>query len=218
MVRINIIVEGGVPGSSVGTDVFNNVEALRESLNRFFSRLLNRSDVQIAIHAGYGYRNAARMYIRQSGEKSLFVDSDRPADRMEEWFESLINTENPDKSIIIPAEMREKVYFMVQEMEAWFLKQPDSIELWGKDNGYERKRENERIDSHSSIRKRDIETLNKPSEKLALLIKTFFHNSGKGVKYGKLKSALGLLDHVDVVRLLQCDSELQRFVDSFRIR
>ena len=137
---------------------------------------------------------------------------------MEEWFESLINTENPDKSIIIPAEMREKAYFMMQEMEAWFLKQPDSIELWGKDNGYERKRENERIDSHSSIRKRDIETLNRPSEKLALLIKTFFHNSGKGVKYGKLKSAPGLLDDVDVVRLLQCDSELQRFVDSFRIR
>lgn len=37
MVNLNIIVEGGTFDPNAGEDTFNNVEALRESLNKFFS-------------------------------------------------------------------------------------------------------------------------------------------------------------------------------------
>ena len=45
MVNLNIIVEGGTFDPNAGEETFNNVEALRESLNKFFSRLLKREDI-----------------------------------------------------------------------------------------------------------------------------------------------------------------------------
>ncbi len=123
----------------------------------------------------------------------------------------LINKEYPDKSIVIPEEKIGKVFFMVQEMEAWFLKQPGCIERWRIEEEYERKHPDENIAEHSLIRGKDIESIRKPSDKLRTLIKKYISDGKKSVKYGKLASAPGLLDNLDVATLLPLDRELQRF-------
>ena len=45
MVKLNLIVEGGVYTENVYAETANNAEALRESLHKFFTRLLARDDV-----------------------------------------------------------------------------------------------------------------------------------------------------------------------------
>ncbi len=145
--------------------------------------------------------------------KYLFVDSDCPPAEKYDWFKTLVNEVNPDKTIVIPQEKQPYVFFMVQEMEAWFLKQADDIlPRWAENNGYSRKRPDERISEHSTIRNRNIEELGNPSEKLAFLMKVYFFKGDKPAKYRKLKTASELLDLLDAPKLISKDEELQRFI------
>ena len=212
MVNLNIIVEGGVPPSTVCVETANNVESLRQSLHGFFSRLLNREDVQITIHLGYGYKNAARQFSKSYVEGYLFADSDHPQESKNQWFDKLVDDVNPDKTIIIPDYKKDYVFFMVQEMEAWFLKQINSINQWAEKEGYERKHPNENIEEHSVIRNKNIEEIKKPSEKLAIILKHYFEKNKRSVKYGKLKTAPTLIECLNVCELVNCDQELQRFI------
>ena len=133
MVNLNIIVEGGTLDPNVSDDTFNNVEALRESLNKLFSRLLKRDDISVRVDIGAGYRNAARMFVKHAANHYLYVDSDDVD--TDKWFDKLDNPD-PNKAIVIPADAKDKVFFMIQEMEAWFLKQPECLDRWGKAQGY----------------------------------------------------------------------------------
>lgn len=216
MVEIRIIVEGGGQAGSGDVTTANNTESLRQSLNSFFSRLLGRNDVSISV--GYSYRNAAKRFIEDFSYDSLFVDSDAAKEKLNTWFEKLKN-ENPDKPIIISLERQNDVFFMIQEMEAWFLKQPECFEKWAALEGYKKIDEAE-IKNHSLIRNKDIEDITKPSVKTKILLRHFFEKeipSGKRkhALYGKLKTAPILLDCLDVNKLVQCDSELQRFKGKF---
>ena len=210
MVRLNIIVEGGTSLNNVPADTANNVEALRQSLHHFFARILGREDVDIAIFMGWGYRMAAKQFLRQQSSL-LYVDSDAPyADRYR-WFAKLVNNDYPEKNIIIPEAQKDKVYFMVQEMEAWFLKQPDCLERWADKEGCVRRHRQEILSEHSLIRNKDIEDIVKPSKALKELMKHFFSKNKEVVRYGKLKTAPGLLDAMDADMLITKDAELQRF-------
>lgn len=216
MVEIRIIVEGGGQAGSADVTTANNTESLRQSLNSFFTRLLGRNDVSISV--GFGYRNAAKRFVEDSSYNSLFVDSDVSAEKVNTWFEKL-KTEHPDKPIIISLERQNDVFFMIQEMEAWFLKQPECFEKWAALEGYKKIDEDE-IKNHSLIRNKDIEDISKPSEKTKILLRHFFEKEFPGGKrkhalYGKLKTAPILLDCLDVNKLIQNDRELQRFKNCF---
>ena len=128
------------------------------------------------------------------------------------WFTRLTNELHPELTITIPEEKIQYIFFMVQEMEAWFLKQPDCLNRWAESVGYDRKSSELDIADHSLIRGKNIEEIAKPSEKLAILIKRFFCKGSKAIKYGKLKHAPQLLDSLNVDLILPLDSELQRFV------
>lgn len=210
MVKLNLIIEGGVYPNSVSAETANNAEALRESLHKFFGRLLNRDDIEITIYLGNGYRNAAKKFTKESMPIALFVDSDLPPNEKQLWFNKLLNETDSTKTIIIPEEKKDSVFFMIQEMEAWFLKQPACMDKWAEKEGYKRKKVTS-ISEHSIIKNKDIESLSKPSEKLGLLLKTYFEKNEKAAKYGKLKTAPALLDTLDVHALEISDNELQRF-------
>ncbi len=210
MVKLNLIVEGGVYTENVSADTANNAEALRESLHKFFTRLLGRDDIEITIFMGKGYRNAAKQFIEDQALIGLFVDSDLPPEDKYLWFNKLINDEHPEKSIIIPEGKRDSVFFMIQEMEAWFLKQPCCLEIWAQKEGYTKK-DASSIAEHSILKNKDIEKISKPSEKLKIIMKRFFVKNKKIAKYGKLKTAPGLLDALDTTALKTSDNELQRF-------
>lgn len=212
MVRLNLIVEGGVYTDNVSAETASNVESLRQSLHKFFNRVLRRDDIEITIFMGAGYRNAAKQFVEENSLMGLFVDSDSPAKTKHLWFERLINTEHPEMTIIIPEEKKKHVFFMVQEMEAWFLKQPECLSRWAEMEGYSRKDAKLDISEHSLIKGKDIASISKPSEKLSLLMKRFFFKETKAAKYGKLKNAPLLLDSLNVDSLIPLDLELQRFV------
>ena len=46
---VNVYVEGGVINDNVNATTINNSEALREELNRFMQRALNRNDISIVV-------------------------------------------------------------------------------------------------------------------------------------------------------------------------
>lgn len=216
MVAIRIIVEGGGTPGNMDIATASNRESFRESLHSFFSRLLQRDDVSISL--GYSYRNATKQFLKENAA-ILFVDLDMPKVRIDDWF-TKCETENPEKPIIIPIEKRQDVYFMVQEMEAWFLKQPECFEKWAQAEGYTRKNVTESISEHSLIKNQDIEEISKPSDKTDMIMHHFFEKRIAGEKrriahYGKLKTAPLLLDSLDVMKLLLCDTELQRFRNRF---
>ena len=213
MVNLNIIVEGGTLDPNVSDDTFNNVEALRESLNKLFSRLLKRDDISVRVDIGAGYRNAARMFVKHAANHYLYVDSDDvDTDR---WFDKLDNPD-PNKAIVIPADAKDKVFFMIQEMEAWFLKQPECLDRWGKAQGYIRQKKGIEIAADNQIAGKDIEGLSKPSKIVGVIVQRYFERvlpNGKPqkVKYGKLKSVPGIIDQLDEQALVAVDKELLRF-------
>lgn len=212
MVKLNLIIEGGVYTNNIPAETASNVESLRQSLHKFFTRILNRNDVEITIFMGAGYRNAAKQFVKSVTPLGLFVDSDLPPETKHLWFDKLTNKEHPEMTINIPQEKIQNIFFMIQEMEAWFLKQPECLERWAEMNGYKRKNTELDIFNHSLIKGKNIESISKPSEKLALIMKCFFFKGMKAAKYGKLKTSPLLLDSLDIDSLLPLDSELQRFV------
>ncbi len=214
MVKLNIIVEGGAYANNVSAETANNAESLRQSLHKFFTRILKQEEIDIVIFMGKGYRNAARQFIESSIPLSLFVDSDYPPETKLKWFQKLINEENPEKTIVIPEDKIRYVFFMIQEMEAWFLKQIHCLNRWAEIEGYTRKDPQMNLADHSTIKNKNIEAISKPSEKLNLIMRRFFYKDKKAAKYGKLKTSPLLLDLLDVSILIPMDSELQRFLST----
>lgn len=215
MVNLNIIVEGQSVHDDMAEKVASNAASLRQAFNEFFTDVLDTEDIRVTIFMGDGYRNAARRFADGEGNECLYVDSDRPYDERMEWFNSLVNEKHPEKTITIPENKIDKVFFMVQEMEAWFLKQPQCIERWCSENDYNRKHPDEIISEHSLIRGKNIEDIQKPSEKLSILIRKYIYNGKKAVKYGKLTVAPGLIGKLDTASLINIDRELQRFKTTF---
>ncbi len=213
MVTLRVIVEGGVYPNTVDATTGNNVQSLRQSLNSFLSRMHNSNDISIKLFMGMGYRNAAKLFIDSESDIVLFVDSDLPSKSIDKWFEKLENKQNPEKTIIIPDERKQYVFFMIQEMEAWFLKQPECMDTWANAEGYTRIDKDMAIASHSLIRNKNIEEIAKHSEKLKLLLKRFFKKGKKSATYGKLKTSPGLLDALNADDLVSKDSQLQKFLD-----
>lgn len=203
MVEISLIVEGGDISNNIEALTANNTESLRQALNKFFTRLLSRDDISIKLNLGGGNKNAVKMFLNDTSHKTiLFVDSDHLDTN--KWY-------NEDmKDFNISDDKKEYIFFMIQEMEAWFLKQLNCLDIWAEKEGYNRKQEGD-ISQHSLLKNKNIEEIKKPSDKLTTILKVYFEKKGKPAKYGKLKTAPALLDALDTSSLLPLDNELQRF-------
>ncbi len=200
----------------------DNSVALRQSLHRIFSEILNQG-VQITVMLKSGIIASYKKFTSEYTESLiLFVDSDCSPEKMSSWFDNFEKKENEKRkkhgeepNFQIPVQYRKKIFFMIQEMESWILKDFSSIEKWAKKNDYKRLREKEDMSQHTLVKARNIECIKKPSEKLNSLFKIYFEkNNGEKVSYGKLKTAPSLLDCIDVPVLLSKDLELQRFAAS----
>ncbi|MBQ5873894.1 MAG: hypothetical protein IIW58_07100 [Bacteroidales bacterium] len=200
MVEISLIVEGGDISNNINAQTANNTESLRQALNKFFTRLLNRDDISIKLALGGGNKNAVKMFLKNSDETILFVDSDHS--NTDEWYKKM-------EDMNIPNHKKGNIFFMIQEMEAWFLKQLSCLDRWAEKEGYTRKQEGD-ISQHSVLINKNIEDIKKPSDKLATVLKVYFEKKGKSARYGKLKTAPALLDALNTSDLLPLDKELQR--------
>ncbi|MCH5247542.1 MAG: DUF4276 family protein [Muribaculaceae bacterium] len=206
MVKINLLIEGGNPSENSDILTIGNNAVLRQSFNEFFTRLLSRNDIGVSL--GFGYRNAAKEFSGNNDIDFLFVDSDTSPQNLETWFVKIEEDQNP---IIIPENRKKNVIFMIQEMEAWFLKQPECILKWSAVNGFKRLHPKESLEQHSLLQN-NIEQVSKPSQKLYDIIKHFFERDGKKIKYNKMKDSPGLIDSLDPIELMKIDIQLQNFV------
>lgn len=219
---VNVYVEGGVINGNVDATTNNNSEALREELNRFMQQALNRDDISIVVKKCSGYKEAAKQFINATDneENYLYVDLDRKPELRDEWFKSL-----SDDGIEMPQNKTDHVNFWIQEMEAWFLKQPEAIELWAEDENLIRKPgQNRPLTEHPSIKDKDIEHLQqKASFLMSVILRQVFapqekvkkSTSGKirDLRYGKLRHAPGIIAHLNPFDLIYKDSELRSFCE-----
>ncbi|MBR5822785.1 MAG: hypothetical protein IKY67_01420 [Paludibacteraceae bacterium] len=216
---VNVFVEGGVINGNVDATTSNNSEALREELNRFIQRALGRDDISIVVKKCSGYKEALKEFIKATDDSYLYVDLDRKPELRDEWFSSLL-----DDGIEIPQKKTDHISFWIQEMEAWFLKQPEAIELWADDESLIRKPgQNLPLSEHPSIKDKDIEHLqHKASFLLGVILRQVYapqekvkSASGKvrDLKYGKLRHAPGIIAHLNPVDLISKDIELKSFCE-----
>ena len=70
---VNVYVEGGVINDNVNATTINNSEALREELNRFMQRALNRNDISIVVKKCSGYKEAAKQFINATEEVDSYL-------------------------------------------------------------------------------------------------------------------------------------------------
>lgn len=225
---VNVYAEGGILSGNDDASTIANSEALREELNRFMQRALGRDDISIVVKKCASYKMAAKEFIKEDDENCdsyLYVDLDRLLELKAEWFESLAHD-----GIVMPEEKTDHVCFWIQEMESWFLKQPQAIEDWAADEGYKHKaNKQEPIAEHESIKDKDIERLqHKASDILKVILrqvlepadKTRVSATGKvrDIRYGKLRHAPGIIAHLNPETLKACDSELQTFCDKVNLR
>ena len=102
------------------------------------------------------------------------------------------------------SEYAENVFYMIQEMENWFLSQPDILDkFYGKDN-------NGRLISEKLPKKKAIKIAN-PDEELQDLTK----NTKRG-KYHKIKHAVELLKLLDCAKLENEFSEFRRLIEKLK--
>ena len=219
---VNVYGEGGIINDNVDATTINNSEAFREELNRFMQRALNRNDISVVVKKCSGYKEAAKQFVNatEEDENYLYVDLDRKPELRNEWFESL-----SDNGIEISQDKTDHVVFWIQEMEAWFLKQPEAIELWAEDESFKRKPgQNSPLSEHPSIKNKDIEHLQqKASYVMGVILRQVFAQQGKvrksasgkvrDLKYGKLRHAPGIIAHLNPTDLISKDNELKSFCE-----
>lgn len=217
---IRVLVEGGVTSGNPtlpaqqNAMIKQNSAALREALNRFFSSALNRDDIDIKVEVGGGWEMAAFSFATQGNDDFLYVDLDRPPELRQEWFNQKLRDGQT-----FPSSKSEYVFFWIQEMEAWFLKQPECIVKWAEHEGLSFKGDSA-LQEDSLIKNKDIEHLiQKPSFIVGTLFNRYLKSSkldkdGKPrrLKYGKLRHAPGLIRFLDSQRMLLQDKELKAFV------
>lgn len=217
---IRVMVEGGVintdptQNSQHNAMIQRNSAALRESLNGFFSRALGNDDIEIKVSVAGGYKAAAKLFLSQLDEDILYSDLDEKPENRHMWFTKLAND-----GIVFPEERKEFVCFWIPEMEAWFLKQPECLELWAKNERIAIKKDAVIADDNN-IKGRDIEHLqHKPSYILNTIFSRYFISSTldkrgnpKKMVYGKLRHAPGIIACLDAQRMIEQDLELLRFV------
>ncbi|MBQ6728723.1 MAG: hypothetical protein IJQ83_01165 [Bacteroidales bacterium] len=213
---IRIIVEGGAyPTNNThsATDLtLDGSEVLREELKKFFTAVLGIADISIIVSYQAGYKNAAKVFIAKPEENYLYTDLDDIPERRADWFTHLAEV-----GIVIPDERKPDVFFWIQEMEAWFLKQPQSIERWATDRNIKIKRA---IVEDPLISGKDIEHLqHKPSYVMKVIFQRDLENTRKGkngkiqkLEYGKLRHAPRIIPYLIPQDLMANDAELRAFV------
>lgn len=208
MVSITIFVEGGPSG---GASSFATVSALatyREGFRTLFSSL--SIPYQLIVEP-IGSVSGARKYLEKIDAEGLdgfvLIDLDGPpADRAARIAANY--------SGVNPANL----YFMVQEMEAWILSQPEKVEDFGRNEGWTSKPKVASIVSDPAISGKHPEDIDKPAEVLDTLLRRYFQEvkirGGKPhvrpVRYHKTAHGPKLLARLDLTSLRSTFSDVEQ--------
>ncbi|MFM2268770.1 MAG: hypothetical protein RL757_2211 [Bacteroidota bacterium] len=193
MVTIKVYVEGGTIDQNASDADINNSAALRQSLSELFNRF-GQQTFKIECEMCGSYTKAVKQFKESIDITALLLMDldDLPSNRAEKIRQLQLEGE------------QNRVFFMIQEMEAWFISQTDLIAVSLKERGYETKLEND-LSEDESIKNVEISTIKKPSILWTRLIPNYFFEVKNGIekplKYGKLKNAPMFIRFLDINRL-----------------
>jgi len=208
MVEIRIVIEGGVLlNDNISAATVNNSERLRQSFHKLLSKVLNPDNFNIIVEIGAGDKNAAKSFKKHAindSKTTLFVDLD--------GVKSIKHERLIELDIV---DYNNQVFFMVQEMEAWILSQPEAIEKCY-DLRFIRRKKDEQLTNHKLLLVHP-EEITKPSKILEILL-PYYYSEKKGdkikkKKYGKLKDAPLLIEQLDFTKLLATFEDIKSFKD-----
>lgn len=212
MVDIRIVIEGGVlPNPNTSASTFDNSEKLREAFHKLLSRVVKPEQFNLIVETGAGYKNAAKSfkkYALNDNKTSLLIDLDKAKSLKEQRLDELdIN------------EFASRVFFMIQEMEAWILSQPDVIVKCYKDR-YIRKRPKVNFEqTEPQLFQVHPEEISNPADKLKVLLGKYYSemkkNCKKNKKYGKLKDAPLLIENLDIYKLIDTFDDMKSLMNHF---
>jgi hypothetical protein len=209
MVDIRIVVEGGVlPHANVDAVTIANSEKLREAFHKLLSQSIDPDSFNLIIETGAGYINAAKtfkIYAEFDDKVSLLLDLDGPRPSIKNKREEL---EIEDLS--------DRVFFMIQAMEAWILSQPEKL-IGYCDETYIRERaDTDIIDTEKDILLIPPEEIVNPSEKLKVILGRYYSvmkgDVKKKKKYGKLKDASLLIKNLDIHKLIETFKDVESLI------
>lgn len=161
------------------------IASLRQGFNKLFTQLL--AGKMPKIYMGDGISTTIRKFKKnqREGVSFLLIDLDAPEAEMEQRFAEL------DLS-----DYQGRVFWMVQEMESWFLSQPEVVDkIYGKGVS-------------NQLKQKRPQTITKPSAELMELTK-----STKKGKYSKVRHAVEFLENLDATQLKKDFPEFKRLID-----
>ena len=211
MVDITIFVEG-VQSQYPAVSTIDNSAVFRENFHKLFSQKLSSLKFNLIIKP-FGTITQARNTLEhietKGGNAVLLIDLDAPKEKKD----ARLNRYKPFDTT--------RIFFMIQEMEAWILSQANKIEDFGKNEGLIRKRNNEDINENPLIKNKHPEQINKPSGKLDTILRQYFDvvkiRRGKeriiGKRYSKAKDGPKLIGLLELHILMRCFDEAKRLVD-----
>lgn len=168
-------------------------------LRQAFSELLRRelSGIMPKVVLGNGISETVSKFrtspIEEGEERYLIVDSDEEITNRSNLVKR-VNGKCSQKNCIMEA-TDDNTFFMVQEVEAWILSQPDALK--------ERK-------VTTGLPLNNIESIKKPSEKLAEIYKK------NGKQYNKTKEFSVVFKHIDSKKLKEFSSEYKALIDKLK--
>jgi len=210
MVTITVFIEGvGYPNPNPAADTVDNSAVFRKSFHQLFSQVLT-APIDLEIEPGGPNRQAIIFYKRSVGKGEtarLLIDLDadltHKAARITEF--DLSGHEAT-------------CFFMVQEMEAWLLSQPEKIDLYATESGFKRARPEESIANNNLIRNMHPEQIVKPSEKLNTIFRQYFKiekkNRPKPKSYSKTKDGSAMIAYLDMNHLMQTFEDARNLIGS----
>ncbi|OQX00346.1 MAG: hypothetical protein BWK80_62060 [Desulfobacteraceae bacterium IS3] len=217
MVNITIYIEGGAQSENPAVLTVDNSSVFRENFHKLFSQKLSSAEFNLRIKPFGPIQGTKKMLERieiQRINGVVLIDLDAPKEERNNrltWY-------NPSD--------RTKIFFMIQEMEAWILSQTDKIEVFGRNEGLTRKRTDEDIKTHSLLKDKHPEEIPKPVDvKLDTILKEYFDvvkikrgkRGNKAKRYSKAKDGPKLIGLLELQNLMQCFDEAKRLVDYINI-
>lgn len=214
MVTITIYLEGGVlPSLNDAAQTTNNSTRLREAFSKLLRQVFLEEDYNLEIKPSGGYKSAAKRFkeLREDEKETvLLIDLDA------------LKTEKPKKLEELDlVDYVNEVFFMIQEMEAWILSQPDKIEQFAQEEQFVIKNVNKKVEDNLLIKGKNIEEIQKPSGRLQTIFEQHFQvvkqQRGKAPKvkkrgYGKLKDAPSLLELLDLNTLRKSFEDVENLI------
>ncbi len=219
MVKLTIFIEGGASFTNDSPDIqtIDSSAVFREGFYNLFAQHLHKSEFDIVIEPIGSVSQAKVLLKKTTADKDtiLLIDLDAPKEqkqqRITDNFEGLNNS---------------KLFFMVQEMEAWILSQPDKIVKFAQQRNLTRKREDEKIEDNQLLKELHPEEITSPSEKLDTILRQYFDEQRirrgkikrKGKRYSKTKDGFVLIGLLDLRRLISTFDEVQNMLKYIKQR